>query len=201
MGTEKHWCATELTTDIDQFWARKQKTIHVKGLKFCRTCSLTRTELSWKSATEIYVKSPRIDQVHSSFQNNPQAKEVGRKTEKVFGTGYKCRHRAFPGDPGVKTLPSRAEAAGPIPGLRSHRPWSQNTKTESRRNTVANQIKIKKKKKDSHLKNLLKTMQTQPKEICGVQLRLCWKEYFQGYMLAGGKKGLEPIVYALTLRN
>lgn len=44
-------------------------------------------------------------------------------------------------------------------------------------------------------------MQAQPKEICGAQLRLCRKEYFQGYMLAGGKKGLGRIVYALTLRN
>ena len=44
-------------------------------------------------------------------------------------------------------------------------------------------------------------MQTQHKEICGVQLRLRWKEYFQGYMLAGGKKGLEPIFHALTLWN
>lgn len=31
MVTEKHGCAPGLTTDINQFWARKQKATHVKG--------------------------------------------------------------------------------------------------------------------------------------------------------------------------
>ena len=46
-----------------------------------------------------------------------------------------------PGGPGVKTLPSSADAAGSTPGVTSHRPCSQNTKTSSRSNIVANQRK------------------------------------------------------------